>query len=423
VARGGATRPTDEIKRQAIDGLNLRMDAVIEPRQLKNATVNVLGACAVRIRLIDPSLGPEWDQLVKSLGGDSIFHTSAWARVLVNTYHYSPCYFAAFLGGTPVAALPLMEVDSWLAGCRGVGLPFSDFCNPLFTSGEAFNQTLHVALRYGRTRGWRYLELRRPAQPVPNVPASARYYGHILHLEPEKNETAGDGATRPAYRGTGEAAKETPRHRPTRPTFGQLFDSFDSSVRRAIRKAERVGVTTEISTELQEVREFYRLHCLTRRRHGLPPQPFRFFECLHEHLLKPGHGFVVMARSGGLRIAAAIFGHSQGRAVYKFGASDPKFQELRANSLVMNHAIHWCADNGMASLDFGRTGTTNDGLRRFKLGWGAQETQIYYFRYDLRQNRNVEQGSETREPGSRLCRHLPLSLLRLAGKILYRHMG
>ena len=37
-----------------------------------------------RIQLIDPTSDPQWDTIVQALGGGSFFHTTAWARVLVD---------------------------------------------------------------------------------------------------------------------------------------------------------------------------------------------------------------------------------------------------------------------------------------------------------------------------------------------------
>ncbi|MGF2076146.1 hypothetical protein, partial [Enterococcus casseliflavus] len=56
-----------------------------------------------------------------------------------------------------------------------------------------------------------------------------------------------------------------------------IRSNLSSAVRTAIRKAERSELVVRESSELPEVAEFYRLHVATRRRHGLPPQPFSFF--------------------------------------------------------------------------------------------------------------------------------------------------
>ena len=87
------------------------------------------------------------------------------------------------------------------------------------------------------------------------------------------------------------------------------------------------------------VREFYRLNCLTRREHGLPPQPFRFFRtspgaCPGKRVRDP-----LLARHKEKAIAGAVFLHFAGKAIYKYGASDRRYQELRPNNLVFREGI------------------------------------------------------------------------------------
>ena len=99
---------------------------------------------------------------------------------------------------------------------------------------------------------------------------------------------------------------------------------------------------------------YYRLHCQTRRRHGLPPQPFKLFAAIQEHVLAPGLGCVITALDRARPIAAAVFMQFGGKALYKFGASDFKYQHLRGNNLVMWEAIRWFASRGCSRLHFGR---------------------------------------------------------------------
>ena len=74
-----------------------------------------------------------------------------------------------------------------------------------------------------------------------------------------------------------------------------------------------------------------------------------------------------------------------GRAIYKYGASDETFQDLRGGNLVMWAAIkNFVRAGGAKHLDLGRTSLGNEGLRKFKLGWGAREEKIEYVKYDLR---------------------------------------
>ena len=77
---------------------------------------------------VNPLDDHQWDSGLATLPGASFFHGSAWARVLHDTYGFTPVYFTLDDPGHPSALLPVMEVDSWLTGKRGVSLPFTDEC-------------------------------------------------------------------------------------------------------------------------------------------------------------------------------------------------------------------------------------------------------------------------------------------------------
>jgi lipid II:glycine glycyltransferase (peptidoglycan interpeptide bridge formation enzyme) len=320
----------------------------------------------------------------------SFFHTPAWAAVLQEAYGCRPAEFRVRQGGALKALIPLMEVDSWLTGRRGVCLPFTDACEPLCEDQREFNRLLKAVLVHGQDRDWRYLEVRGGGGLLPASPPSATYFGHVLELEPD---------------------------------LEAVFERLHEPVRRAIRKALKEGVTVEITTDFEALELFYELHCGTRRRLGLPPQPFRFFGCLHRHVLSQKLGFVAVARQAGRPIAAAVFCYFGERAIYKYGASDRRFQHLRPNNLLMWEAIRWFARRGFRSLDLGRTDRSHEGLRRFKLGWGTRELVLEYRRYDVRRGKFVEDGGRNSGIRDLACRLLTMPGLRAVGGAIYGHMG
>jgi hypothetical protein len=132
---------------------------------------------------------------------------------------------------------------------------------------------------------------------------------------------------------------------------------------------------------------------------------------------------VVLARHGQVPVAGAVFFHFGKTAIYKFGASDEAFQHLRANNLVMWEAIKRFARQGLAALDFGRTSLENDGLRKFKHGWGTQEHRIDYVRYDRQEGGFVTARDESSGWYNRVFQMLPVFLSRLIGAALYKHMA
>ena len=345
---------------------------------------------ANRLVAIDPLQYPDWDSLLARHPQNCFFHGTAWARVLYETYGHRPFYFCRFSNGQLEEMLPVMEVSSPLTGRRGVSLPFTDFCSPLPSGNNDQKGIYSVAMDYGRENHWRYLECRSGNRSWPGATPSMTFYGHVIDLN-QVSES--------------------------------LFKNFDESVRRGVRKAEKAGVQIEFSDNLESIQTFYSLHCQTRHRHGLPPQPFRFFKNICKHVLAEGRGFVATARLGHQPVAASVFFHDQRQSLYKFGASAYSFQHLRPNNLLMWAAIKQCAGRGFEYLHLGRTSLANDGLRRFKLGFGAREEKIEYFKYDFVKQSFVTDVDRAESWVNRIFRCLPMPLLRLAGQMLYPHLS
>ena len=88
----------------------------------------------------------------------------------------------------------------------------------------------------------------------------------------------------------------------------------------------------------------------------------------------------------------------------------------------MWEAIKWYTRNSFTDFDLGRSDLSAEGLRRFKLGWGAEEYHIPYYRYGLRQDRFLA-GSGQGTPSFQLARWMPLSLLRGVGAVIYKHIA
>jgi len=284
-----------------------------------------------------------------------------------------------------------MEVRSLLTGNRCVSLPFSDYCNPLSGNGIGQSETISKVLEYGSASGWNTLELRLLDTPFERKSeSSGMYYHHVLDLSPGED---------------------------------RLFSSFRESTRRNIRKAAKEGVVLTVSDTLSDTAAFYRLNCLTRRRHGLPPQPYRFFRNLHKFMISRGDGIVVLAYHDAVPIAGAVFLHVGRKSYFKYGASDKKFQNLRANNLVMWEAIRWYAAREYATMCFGRNEEWNDNLRRYKNAWGTVESEIRYYNYDFGDRRFVRKKSNIKGIHNAVFRSLPLPISRFIGSTLYRHMA
>ena len=343
----------------------------------------------MNIQVVDPTEIPDWDLRLLRTEKVDFFHSAGWARVLKESYRYLPLYYTFSENGRLSLSLPLMEVRSIWTGRRGSSLPYTDQCTPFFLDEKVLRKAVDMCVDHGKRAGWKYIDWRSADYFENSPPSWEEYYDHEIAL-------SGDEA--------------------------DLFARLAPSTRRNIRKAAHEGISIDISASWDVLKSFCRLNSLTRKRHGLPPQPRRFFEKVFEHILSAGHGLVISARHGNGVIASSIYFHFGKRAMFKYGASDSAFLYLRPNNLIMWEAIRWYRDHGFETLSLGRTELDNPGLLRYKRSWGADERLIKYYRYDIKKGVFVT-NKAGRMISKQILSRAPVAVLRIVGQLLYRHMG
>jgi hypothetical protein len=342
------------------------------------------------LEILDPLNFRDWDEWLASAPDATIFHSVEWARVLTESYGYRPMYFSMGINADPPVLLPLMEVSSFLTGRRGVSLPFSDQCSPLLTHNIGPVELKDIVFEHGRREGWRFVEFRDGTLFNEADTPAISFYLHQLDL-------------------TCDLARylETIRH----------------GTRSSLNKARRAGVSTSFENSDEAMETFYRLNCLTRKRHGLPPQPPEFFKRLLDHIIVRRLGIIMTVSHEGRPAAAAVCLHFGRNAIMKYAAHDLAVQAVRPNNMLVWEAIRWHAENGFHVLSFGRSDMKNQGLRWFKNGWNLKERVLRYYKYDLKQNCTVAQSRPLVDWSPRIFSRMPVPLLRSIGRVLYKHMG
>jgi hypothetical protein len=341
------------------------------------------------LKIINPTTYPDWDNLILSSKDYSFFHTSSWAKVLAESYNYNPLYFTIIENNRLLCLIPLMEINSMLTGRRGVSLPFSDYCQSICDNKESFCEIIKNQICYGKESYWKYIEWRGDQTYFKESPPASFYSLHIIDLAKNENK---------------------------------ILSSFRDSTKRNINKAYRKGINIRIGSSLGAIKAYYRLHCITRKYHGLPSQPWSFFIKIHEHVLIKKKGIVVLGFYKNKPVAGAVCFHFGTRAIFKYGACNRKYQKFRPNNLVMWKAIQWYKKNGFEKFSLGKTALTNSGLLQYKEGWRGKKRIVNYYRYDLLKNDFVRNNNNPHIITS-LFRKLPLPLLNIVGFLFYRHMG
>jgi CelD/BcsL family acetyltransferase involved in cellulose biosynthesis len=283
------------------------------------------------------------------------------------------------------------RIRSWLSGSRLVSLPFSDHCEPLADAEEMAELMDWLKVSRHRKR-WKYIEVR---------PLSPHSVGRTCDLAKSESFSL--------------------QLLDLRPSLDMLFRNFHKScVQRKIHRAERENLTYEEGRSDTLLKKFYDLLLLTRRRHGLPPQPLVWFRnavaCLGDRVL------IRVVSKDGQPVASIVTIQYKDVLVYKYGGSDSRFNNLGGNSLLFWKAIQDAKQNGLQKYDLGRSGPDNSGLVSFKENWGAVSVPLDYYRLPAQQPFHLNSGWRTRI-AKRVFSVMPDALLAATGRLLYRHIG
>jgi CelD/BcsL family acetyltransferase involved in cellulose biosynthesis len=344
-----------------------------------------------------PGFAQSLETFIQRYGGDTLYYDPAWIKLITSLYGYQ--YFplsAIGSDGHVTGFLPLCYMSSPLTGKRLVSLPFSDCCPLLAEDAGSAGQLIEQALELAKQKQVRYLELRtghHEALDSRDDLVSTNMYGNWL----VKLETNSDIAWKRAHQ----------------------------QARRNVKKARAEGVSVRLAERREEMREYYRLHLLTRtRKHGMPSQPLKYFERLWDAFAPAGKLHLELAEYQGKVIAAHITGLAGKQARYLYGASDERYNKLGAGYLLTWESIQRTGQLGYEVLDLGRTAYDNPGLVQSKRSWGATEQACPYYYYPaIRGLATTGEQSKKYQLVTACWRKLPLQISAPLGGLLYRHLG
>lgn len=349
----------------------------------------------MEIKIIDPSIDERWDEFVRNHPGGTIFHTTKWAGVLQKTYSYKPCFFAAEQDGKFRAGFPFFIIKNFFSGSRLVALPFTDDCPPLFICPEDLKGIIFTITKMIKEICVQNVEIRTGYFNLFNeFNLKPYFYYKKFYLD-------------------------------LKPGLNFLWKRFkQKSIRYPIKKAQNYGVEISHSRDKEDVLLFYKLNLLTRKKHGVFPQPYKFFLNIHQKLLSSDYGFMLIAYYRNRPIAASIFFTYNHIIHHKFNASDPNYLRYQPNHLILWTAIQWAVENGYKIMDLGRTAPDNIGLMAFKRHWGAKEFDLpYYYWPNIRGASSTKESNVKYRIASSIISRTPLPVLKFAGHFFYKYFG
>ena len=309
----------------------------------------------------------------------------------MESYKFKPTYYTLFENGELNAVVPMMEVKSWITGKRAICLPFSDFCEPLFKDNSLSQTLTSEILNILEKKNMRYIKFRTTKNLYPfETEQYRRDLRHILKLD--KNES-------------------------------DLLKQCSENTKRNLKIAAKEKLQLKVQNDENGIKNFYDMMCETRKKHGLPPQPFLFFQNFLNIIITKGYGDILFAIRNNNYISGAIYLKFGKKLLYKYGASYSQYLKYRGNHFVMWEAIKKYKEEGYEEFDFGETDLEHEGLKRFKLGWNTTELSIYTTKYNLKEKNYLQVSPLTQGFHNIIFNHLPIFALKIIGNHLYKHFS
>lgn len=325
-----------------------------------------------------------WQSLLATFPGATLYHGDAWIGLLRRAYRLSMWLVTLVRDGTIVAACVFARSSNPFVK-RFVSLPFSDSCPPLALAGEAGRELL--------------------AALITRIAPGAAY--EIRGIEGGASWKTADCFVN----------WRLDLQRPLTSIERGLGPNF----RRNLRRAEQQGVKIERGSESDHLQRFYAVQLESRRRFGVPPQPWRFFKLARE-AFTPGRFEVWLAREGEEDVAAAIFLRDGDVVHFKWGARRLDHRSS-ANHLLLWNAIEEFVLRARV-LDLGRADLRNHGLMRFKRELGATATPLPYSFYPQAPRQvSPEVLTGPHKVLARVWSRLPIFATRLLGRAVYRFLA
>jgi CelD/BcsL family acetyltransferase involved in cellulose biosynthesis len=353
----------------------------------------------MNVTIIDPITDSRWDDFVKGHPESTVFHCSAWFRVLRDRYRCNLiCYIVEDENGEITAGMPFIRIQSRLAGRRLACLPCSEYCYPLAYSPEAVVQLMAAAKNEVDCGHTSFLEIRGWKDLIkPDVLGLAEFTFYLRHV------TALDEDLEKLRTGLEKAYH----------------------LKRNLKKAESAGLNVRECQDEACLKQFYHLSVQTRRRLNLLPWPYKFIKSIYRHVIVPGHGFLLLAELDGKPIAGSLFLCFKDSVILKISASDKDYSQYRGNYLVIWKAMERACREGYKYFDFGISDFDNSGLIAFKRQWGSDETPVPYYYYSTAGHSKLmpKMKSAYRSVYTITNRLMPDFASKLAARALYRHLG
>ena len=364
----------------------------------------------LRVVETNPQSDSRWESFVAQHPNGSIYHHPAWLEILEREYGQKGVYLICEDASHNIlAVLPLLRTRGLpfslgrpLTGRRLSSLPRTPIAGPLSIDSRASAALLLNAIEQVSADSGLLLQIKAQGTDldgiIPGITSVPWRLSYVLAL-------------------------------PKTGSFRINNSHSRASVKWAINKAKRLGVTVRPAEKEADLRAWYKIYLETMRHNAVLARPYRFFLALWELLRPRGMMQLLVAEHDSMgrqrMIAGSIFLMFGQTVSYAFNGSRLEDLSLRPNDVIQWQAINEACAAGYRFLDFGEVPEGNSDLAKFKSKWGSEPVRLYRYYYPA--VKELDYGS-TESHGYKeslrnaIWRRLPLATVSWLGDRIYRYL-
>lgn len=327
----------------------------------------------------------ELDAYVLSHPEGTVFHSTAWKRVIEREFGFESRYLVAESDGCIEGILPLFRVSNWMQGSSLISTPFADYGGICASNGDAAAALRDAACRMAADEGVGYLELR------------------------ESRHEFGDGfLTKNLYVTFAQELDRDPE---------KMLRGFPKDTRYMIRKGQKQGLRAV--TDNGQIDLLYQIYSQSVRNLGTPVFSKRFFNTLMAEFRETAEITVVWHEEKPL--AAVLSFRFRDAILPHYGGSLPEGRNFAANNFMYWDVLRRACESGLRTFDFGRS-KRHTGSYFFKTQWNMNERLLPY-QYYLVKRKTMPDFSPVNprfKLATNVWKRIPLPLTNALGPSLVR---
>lgn len=348
---------------------------------------------------ISENSAAKWDTFVYNHPYGSIGNLFSWKRIIEESFNHIKGSILALVDDEYqiIAGISVYTVKSWLTGKRVVCAPFSTIFDPLVSNDEQFQELLFNLVKFYKKENFSSLEIRTLKSTSlieANDFTTLSYYKHqYLNLQ-------GD--------------------------LESLKRSFhNTGIRQPLSRAIKSNLKCRRTYSIDDLKTFYHLYFLTRKRLGLPAIPFLFYESIWKHLSKSEEVVIFVAELGSKPVGAMLLLQFQDRLLADALGWDREFKTISPSVSLYWEAIQYAHKQGLKIFDFGRTFALNENLLSFKSRWNTEIEDFVEIFYPVPKYINYlpKEFSKKYALFVKTAKIVPSPIFRILSSFLYRHLG